>query len=133
MLHDTALMLFKALRNRLHSNYTSCSCTKEEQPADTDLRTIIRHLDEWLPVSEIEGLRLFEKDLRDLVDGVVVNSYSHVCEMQDHATAAEIDDGVRIKCERSSRAVVDAAEGRRWSASFRWELPRSHSTPLHWS
>jgi hypothetical protein len=26
----------------------------------------MRHLDEWLPVSEIEGMRLFEKDLRDL-------------------------------------------------------------------
>jgi hypothetical protein len=23
----------------------------------------MRHLDEWLPVSEIEGMRLFEKDL----------------------------------------------------------------------
>jgi hypothetical protein len=26
----------------------------------------MRYLDEWLPVSEIEGMRLFEKDLRDL-------------------------------------------------------------------
>jgi hypothetical protein len=39
---------------------------EDEQPADTDLRTVMRHLDEWLPVSEIEGMRLFEKDLRDL-------------------------------------------------------------------
>jgi len=52
--------------NSLHSNYTSGIHMEDEQPADTDLRTIMRHLDEWLPVSEIEGMRLFEKDLRDL-------------------------------------------------------------------
>ena len=39
---------------------------KDEQPTDTDLRTIMRHLDEWLSVSEIASMRLFEKDLRDL-------------------------------------------------------------------
>jgi hypothetical protein len=49
-----------------HSNYTSGIHMEDEQPADTDLRTVMRHLDEWLPVSEIEGMRLFEKDLRDL-------------------------------------------------------------------
>jgi hypothetical protein len=37
---------------------------EDEQPTDTDLRTVMRHLDEWLPVSEIAGMRLFEKDLR---------------------------------------------------------------------
>jgi hypothetical protein len=52
--------------SRLHSNYTSCIHTEDEHPADTDLRTIMRHLDEWLPVSEIAGMRLFEKDLKDL-------------------------------------------------------------------
>jgi hypothetical protein len=56
----------KPRRNRLHSNYTSGLPVEDEQPADTDLRTIMRHLDEWLPVSEIAGMRLFEKDLRDL-------------------------------------------------------------------
>lgn len=56
----------KARRNRLHSSYTSGLLVEDEQPADTDLRTIMRHLDEWLPVSEIAGMRLFEKDLRDL-------------------------------------------------------------------
>jgi hypothetical protein len=39
---------------------------EEEQPADTDLRTVIRHLNEWLPVGEVAGLRLFESDIRDL-------------------------------------------------------------------
>jgi hypothetical protein len=53
-------------RNRVRSNYTSSLPVEEEQPADTDLRTIMRHLDEWLPVSEVAGMRLFEKDLRDL-------------------------------------------------------------------
>jgi hypothetical protein len=56
----------KPRRNRLNSDYTSGLPVKDTQPADTDLRTIMRHLDEWLPVSEIAGMRLFEKDLRDL-------------------------------------------------------------------
>jgi len=40
----------KPRRNRLHSNYTSGLPVEDEQPADTDLRTIMRHLDEWLPI-----------------------------------------------------------------------------------
>lgn len=36
----------------------------DEDPAHTDLRAVISHIDEWLPVQEIAGLRLFEKDLR---------------------------------------------------------------------
>lgn len=56
----------KPRRNRLHANYTSSLPVEDERPSDTDLRTIMRHLDEWLPVSEIAGMRLFEKDLKDL-------------------------------------------------------------------
>ena len=56
----------KPRRNRQHTNYASGLPVEDEQPADTDLRTIMRHLDEWLPVSEIAGMRLFEKELRDL-------------------------------------------------------------------
>jgi hypothetical protein len=52
--------------NSLHSNYTSGIHMEDEKPADTDLRTIMRHLGEWLPIYELEGMRLFEKDLRDL-------------------------------------------------------------------
>jgi hypothetical protein len=36
----------------------------DEEPAHTDLRAVISHIDEWLPVQEIAGLRLFETDLR---------------------------------------------------------------------
>jgi hypothetical protein len=36
----------------------------DEDPAHTDLRAVISHIDEWLPVQEIAGLRLFELDLR---------------------------------------------------------------------
>ena len=36
---------------------------EDEEPAHTDLRSIHRHINEWLPVQEIAGLRLFEKDL----------------------------------------------------------------------
>jgi len=38
---------------------------EDEEPANTDLRSIHRHINEWLPVQEIAGLRLFEKDLRE--------------------------------------------------------------------
>ena len=38
---------------------------EDEEPAHTDLRSIHRHINEWLPVQEIAGLRLFEKDLRE--------------------------------------------------------------------
>lgn len=36
----------------------------DEEPAHTDLRAVISHIDEWLPVQEIAGLRLFKTDLR---------------------------------------------------------------------
>jgi hypothetical protein len=39
--------------------------TEEEEPAHTDLRSIHKHINEWLPVQEIAGLRLFEADLRE--------------------------------------------------------------------
>lgn len=38
----------------------------DEYPTETDLRTILKYLGEWLPVDEIAGLRLFESELRDL-------------------------------------------------------------------
>ena len=38
---------------------------EDEEPAHTDLRSIHRHINEWLPVQEIAGLRLFENDLRE--------------------------------------------------------------------
>jgi hypothetical protein len=38
---------------------------EDEEPANTDLRSIHRHINEWLPVQEITGLRLFKKDLRE--------------------------------------------------------------------
>jgi hypothetical protein len=46
----------------------------DEYPAETDLRSIIKHLSEWLPVEEIAGLRLFESELRDL--GLIHDSES---------------------------------------------------------
>ena len=48
------------------TEYPTAIAVLEESPAETDLRTIHRHLDEHLPVAEIAGLRLFEPDLRDL-------------------------------------------------------------------
>lgn len=47
-------------------DYSTAVLATEETAADTDLRTIHRLLDEFLPVSEIAGLRLFEPDLREL-------------------------------------------------------------------
>jgi hypothetical protein len=47
-------------------DYATAVLAAEETAADTDTRTVHRLLDEFLPVSEIAGLRLFEPDLREL-------------------------------------------------------------------
>ena len=47
-------------------DYSTAVLAAEETAADTDTRTIHRLLDEFLPVAEIAGLRLFEPDLREL-------------------------------------------------------------------
>ena len=47
-------------------DYSTAVLAAEETAADTDTRTIHRLLDEFLPVSEIAGLRLFETDLSEL-------------------------------------------------------------------
>jgi len=38
---------------------------EDEEPSNTDLRSIHRHINEWLPAGEIAGLRLFETELRE--------------------------------------------------------------------
>lgn len=48
------------------SEYPTAIALLEESPAETDLRTIHRHLNEFLPVSELRGLRLFESDIAEL-------------------------------------------------------------------
>jgi hypothetical protein len=47
-------------------NYTSSITVADESPSETDLRAIMDHLEDWLPVAEIAGHRLFAQDLRDL-------------------------------------------------------------------
>ncbi|MEI8292993.1 MAG: hypothetical protein WCG66_03270 [bacterium] len=37
----------------------------DEEPSVTDLRSVCRHMEEWLPVVEIAGRRLFEVELRE--------------------------------------------------------------------
>ena len=39
---------------------------EEESPATTDLRTILSHMGEWLPVGELKGQRLFQAELKEL-------------------------------------------------------------------
>ena len=53
---------------------------EDEEPAHIDLRSIHRHINEWLPMQEIAGLRLFEKDLREF--GVLDDA-----ETSNHLTA----------------------------------------------
>jgi len=48
------------------NEYPTAVALLEESPAETDLRTIHRHLGEFLPVSEISGLRIFAGDLAEL-------------------------------------------------------------------
>jgi hypothetical protein len=38
---------------------------QDEEPATTDLRSIFRYIGEWLPVHEMAGRRIFERELRD--------------------------------------------------------------------
>lgn len=47
-------------------DYSSTITVADESPSETDLRSIMDHLEEWLPVAEIAGHRLFVQDLRDL-------------------------------------------------------------------
>jgi hypothetical protein len=37
----------------------------EESPAETDTRTLLSHVSQWLPVSEVAGLRLFQHELKE--------------------------------------------------------------------
>lgn len=48
---------------------------EDEEPANTDLRSIHRHINEWLPVQEIAGRRLFEEELREF--GLLDDAESH--------------------------------------------------------
>jgi hypothetical protein len=47
-------------------NYPTSIEINEETAARTDMRTIISYLEEYIPVDEIAGLRIFEPDIRDL-------------------------------------------------------------------
>ena len=37
----------------------------DESPAETDLRTVLAHVSQWLPIQEVAGLRLFHQELRE--------------------------------------------------------------------
>ena len=39
--------------------------TEEESPSETDTRTVLAHMGQWIPVAEVAGMRLFEGDLRE--------------------------------------------------------------------
>jgi len=49
-----------------NEDYPNSIRASEETPSATDFRTIVRYIDEFLPVQEIAGFRLFEPDLREL-------------------------------------------------------------------
>ena len=42
------------------------ACDEEDSPSTTDLRTILSHMGEWLPVGELKGRRLFQAELKEL-------------------------------------------------------------------
>ena len=42
------------------------ACDEDDTPATTDLRTILSHMGEWLPVGELNGRRLFQEELNEL-------------------------------------------------------------------
>lgn len=47
-------------------HYPNSIRASEESPSETDFRTILRYIGEYLPVHEIAGFRLFEPELREL-------------------------------------------------------------------
>jgi hypothetical protein len=47
-------------------DYPTSIRASEEAPSETDFRTIVSYIGEFLPVNEIAGFRLFEKDLHEL-------------------------------------------------------------------
>ena len=71
---------------------------EEEEPANTDLRSIHRHINEWLPVHEITGRRLFETELREfgLLDDA--ESQKHLSALF-HANVEGTTDAVAPKTE----------------------------------
>ena len=54
-------------------SYSKVLSVEDEHPADTDLRTVMRHLDEWLRIWG-DGLRFFENDLKDLPGSRIVKT-----------------------------------------------------------
>ena len=69
MRKDTWIQISTLLEESLFvgsDDYPYSIRASEECPADTDFRAVVEYLEEYLPVKEIAGLRLFEPDLRDL-------------------------------------------------------------------
>lgn len=65
----------------------------EEEPAATDLRTIMDHIEEWLPVHEIAGLRLFHADMEDLGLLESTEGQNHLSSLfGDEATCTTVGD-----------------------------------------
>ena len=83
---------------------------EDEEPANTDLRSIHRHINEWLPVQEITGRRLFEPELREF--GLLDDAESQIqlaalfhAEVAGITTAPspETDQVVTLKAQSSGR------------------------------
>jgi hypothetical protein len=60
---------FSALPSTLdmcgETNHSGSLLIQDEEPATTDLRSIFRYIGEWLPMHEMAGRRVFEKELHD--------------------------------------------------------------------
>ena len=83
---------------------------EDEEPANTDLRSIHRHINEWLPVQEITGRRLFEPELREF--GLLDDAESQIqlaalfhaeVEGINTAPSPETDQVVTLKAQSSGR------------------------------
>jgi len=55
-------------------SYSNGLSVDDEHLTDTDLFTVMRHLEEWFPVGEMAGLRLFENDLKNLHGSRIVKT-----------------------------------------------------------
>ena len=49
----------------VNKNYPHAICTSDEGPSKTDFRTILKYINQYLPVNEIAGFRLFAPDIQE--------------------------------------------------------------------
>ena len=87
---------------------------EDEEPAHTDLRSIHRHINEWLPVQEIAGLRLFKKDLREcgVLDDEETSNHLTALFHAEVTNSASAEQAVQCPDKDNSRTSPPVSQSR---------------------